>query len=651
MKNKVSKDLLLKIMLKGEIMSLRRSLKYFIVFLVLVFSLSFGASCRAEELLEQKPEEEAEEQEELKKEIPELKQELEDKEEGSLSGWVKDFSTRESIQGAVVTIGEKVALTDELGNYRLSDISVGLLEIGVKAERYQDYNNAIEIEKDFSSTLNILLNPETVPSSVSGCLLIYNLSLKENAGNKLQMVLRVKNIKSDSLTLVANGFLKDYQTGEKFLEMISNFTAKSSEGKILSVEFSHKSFSPKNCYHAYFFNWPLHYEVATIDTKGINELEIKYEIASNSELWSAIGADSTSLYDNPEDFWLGYLEWLLYRPLEHQEICSAKLRVELPSEWKFVTVYPSYGKEVDLEQLDYMYGDNVRWKNYQRSNFILFKEGPFSLASEIVGGVKVQDVYSAQVAEQRNHQAQYQYFQWLSDAIGPLPVYAVLTFCTYVSGDNVPYLREFQEAPYGFSHGLRGEYFGTGGDIGSGYGPSLKQVQLWDFNSLSNEKHYSFSIHGTARYWLDHLIQPCFFESWNKGGLAIYYENNCVASKYGLDTVIERRFKPMYQYYLEEVAGPPEQDPINFTNHRFSEYFKPALALFYINEVLKEKSGQTKDLNDAMRIVYEDALTGKCLSRESFIEALNSLTDYDFTQIVDDYLYGDKTLNLDPWLK
>ena len=645
---------------------MKRFLKYFAVLLTALFILSF-VSCKsisdplkqseeetaeeAEEALEQKPEEEAEEQEELKKEISELKQELEDKEKGSLSGWVKDFSTREPIQGAAVTIGEKVVLTDELGNYHLSDIPVGSLEIGVKAESYQDYNNAIGIEKDFSSTLNILLNPETVPSSVSGCLLIYNLSLKENAGNKLQIVLRVRNIKSDSLTLVINGFLKDYKTGEKFLETISNFSAKTPEGKLLSVEFSHKSFSPKNCYHAYWFNQPIHYDVVTIDTTGISELEIEYEIASNSEIWSKVGADSTSLYDNPEDFWLGYLEWILYRPLEHQEICSAKLRVELPSGWKFATVYPSHGKEVDLEQLDYMYGDDVRWKNYQRSNFILFKEGPFSLASEIVGGVKVQDVYSVQVANQRNHQAQYQYFQYLSDNIGPLPVPAVLTFYTFVNGDAVPYLRNYQEAPYGFSHGLMGEYFGTGGDTGIGPGTSLAQIQLWDFNSMGNDKNYSFPIHGTVRYWLNHLIQPCAHQDWNKGGLAIYFENRCVASKCGWEEVVERRFKPMYRYYLEEVAGTPEQEQINFTNHCFSEYFKPALVFFYINEILKEESEQTKDLTDAMKLLYEDALVGECLSRESLIEALNSLTDYDFTQIVDDYLYGDKTLNLDPWLK
>ncbi len=508
---------------------------------------------------------------------------------------------------------------------------------------------------EISSTPNVNLDKEETAKvekdPVSGYLLIYDLFLEKDAGNKLQVSLRIKNIKSDSVALVINGFLKDYKTGEKFLEMISNFSAKTLEGEPLSAEFSHKCFSPENCYHAYWFNQLIHYDVATIDTTGISELEIEYEIASNPAMWSGAGADDTSLYDDPKDFWLGYLEWILYRPLEHRDISSAKLRVELPSDWKFATVYPSSGSEVDLEQLDYMYGDNVYWKNYQRSNFILFREGPFNLASQTVKGVKVQDVYSSQVADQRSHQGQYQYFQWLSDAIGPLPTHAVLTFYPSLNGEKIPYLNKYQEAPYGFPHGLQGEYFGTGGGIGTGPGRDLPQVQLWDFNSMNDEQHFSLSIHGTVRYWLNHLIQPCSYEGWSKGGLAIYFENRCIASRYGWEEVIERRFKPMYRYYLEEVAESPEQDQVNSTGHRFSEYFKPALVLFYINELLEEKSGQSKDLTDAMKLLYQDALAGKCLSRESFIEALNSLTDYDFTQIVDDYLYGEKKINLDYWLK
>ena len=195
-----------------------------------------------------------------------------------------------------------------------------------------------------------------------------------------------------------------------------------------------------------------------------------------------------------------------------------------------------------------------------------------------------------------------------------------------------------------------GEYFGTGGDIGFGSGRSLPQVQLWDFNSLDDNKSYGLPSHGMARFWLPHLLQVDSAEDlWVKDGLTTYYENMCVASKYGLDEVLERRFKPMYQYYIKNIAGPPEIDEINFTNHSFLSSFKDALVFFYINELLKEQSGETKNLDDAMKPLYEAALAGRSVSRESLIAALNSLTEYDFAQVVDDYLYGDKKLDLDYW--
>jgi hypothetical protein len=39
---------------------------------------------------------------------------------------------------------------------------------------------------------------------------------------------------------------------------------------------------------------------------------------------------------------------------------------------------------------------------------------------------------------------------------------------------------------------------------------------------------------------------------------------------------------------------------------------------------------------------------GETVTKYGFIAALNSLTDYDFTNIVNDYIYGNnKTLDLD----
>jgi predicted metalloprotease with PDZ domain len=154
-----------------------------------------------------------------------------------------------------------------------------------------------------------------------------------------------------------------------------------------------------------------------------------------------------------------------------------------------------------------------------------------------------------------------------------------------------------------------------------------------------------------VRYWLLHLLQiDSAYGIWLKGGLTTYYENMAVASKYSWDEIVERRFKPMY-YYLNNIAGTPEIDQVNFTNHSFVAYFKSALTFFYINEIIKDRSEGMRNLDDAVKLLYKDALAGKCMSRDSLIKALNSLTDYDFASIVDKYLYGDRELDLDHWLK
>lgn len=510
---------------------------------------------------------------------------------------------------------------------------------------------AFEVISPDKKLLETGIDIQEALSMDSGLLLTYKLSLQEDASNRPHMYLRVRNIKSGSLRMVINGTIMDgCRNVYDLFDITSNLSVKDLTGNTLPVDSSKTTIVPDNWYLSFFRNYPIHYDVINIDTKGNSELIVEYDIISSTEMWSGFGADSSSLFDDPRDFWAGYLEWMLYRPSEHEDVCSAKLTIELPSGWRYATVYPNLGNEVDLERMDYMYGDNVRWKNYQRSNFILFKEGPFILASKVVRGVKVQDIYSAQFTH-RNHQAQYQYFQYLCDNIGPLPVYAVLTFYPSVNGHAIRYLRVYQEGPYGSSHGLMGEYFGTGGDIGDPPDDSLPQVQVWDFNSAGKDKSYSFPMHGTVRYWICHFIQlKTLDEEWFKGGFCTYYENMSVASRYGLDEVIERRFRPMYQYYMDNIAGPPEVDQVNFTNHSFLTHFKPALTAFYIDKLLIEHSGGVKDINDLMRLLFEDALAGLPLSRESFLENLNSLTDYDFASVVDDYLYGDKKLNLDKWL-
>ena len=582
----------------------------------------------------------------------------------SISGGVVDFSTKQPVEKAMVNIGNKSYLTDSAGSYNILEIPAGTLTVNVTATDYEDYSNIVEIQEGPNIIANILLAPETIPPSDSGLLLTYTLTLQEDTSNKLHMNLRVRNIASDSLKLVINNtIMDDYENVYDLFNIVSNLYVTNPSGDNLPFVFSETSIVPENWYLSWWRggNRPIHYDVLTIDTKGNSELVLEYEVISSMEMWLAWGVDSTFPGDHPRDFWAGYLEWLLYRPQEHVDVRAAKLIIELPDGWRSATIYPSLGEEVDLEKIDYMYGDNIRWKNYQRSNFVLFKDGPFKLASKMIKDTNVQEVYSTSLAGQRNHEAGFQYFEYLSESIGPLPVNAVLTFFPVIptvdakpdpSIPYVNYLRLFQAGPYGWPHGLMGEYFGAGGDIGMHSGRSLPQVQLWDFNSLDNSRSYSFPPHGIVRYWLMHLLQTESANNlWIKEGLDVYYENMCVASRYGLDEVIERRFKPMYQYYIDNIAGPPEVDQINFTNASFLNYYKRALTFFYINEQIKEQSGGTKSLDDAMKLLYEKALAGEAVSRESLIMALNSLTERDFTQVVDDYLYGDKELNLDRWLK
>ncbi|MEA1963685.1 MAG: hypothetical protein U9O41_00920 [Candidatus Aerophobetes bacterium] len=130
-------------------------------------------------------------------------------------------------------------------------------------------------------------------------------------------------------------------------------------------------------------------------------------------------------------------------------------------------------------------------------------------------------------------------------------------------------------------------------------------------------------------------------EEWFKGGFCTYYENMAVGSKYGFDQIKSHRFRPMYEYYKNHIDNLPDNSIV---------YFKPALVAYYINELLLEHSNGTKTINDLMKILFNNALNGQALSKQSFLNALNSLTNYDFTDVVNNYLYGTEKLDLDKYL-
>jgi len=491
--------------------------------------------------------------------------------------------------------------------------------------------------------------PET-HTCTNGLCLDYYLTLEGDASNQLHMVLKISNIQDrEYLNLVINwALIDDYGNVETNLfNMTENISVKDSNENSLNFEFSEKTVTCSNWYKS-CGNQPIYYDFIKIYTEGNNQLTVEYDLASNIEIWAGLGGG----IENPQDceyFWAVYLENILYRPEGHQFIEAAYLNIDLSSGWNFATVYPRYGNTVELETMDYMYGDNVRWMNYQRGELILFKEGPFLMESKNVYGVEVQDVYSSEWAGERCCEANFQYFKYLCDHIGILPINAVLTFCPSMDSNNIQFARHYQAAPYGWCHGLMGEYYGAGGDLAIASGGELPKVPLWNLYEFNDEDNFTLYMHGVVRYWIFMFIQiENWSEAWFKGGICTYYENMAVSSKYGYDQIKERRFKPMYEFFKENIDN--LETCVNSSGHEFLTYFKPTLVAFYINELLNERSNGEKSLDDAMQILFENASMGEPITKYSFIDALNSLTDYDFTNIVNDYIYEDnRVLDLDKY--
>jgi len=495
----------------------------------------------------------------------------------------------------------------------------------------------------------ILWSPEP-----ANCMdLSYEFRLSGDGSSRPHVTVTVQNVNLETLEVVfnwpvVNGLGNLYPDLINFIE---NVSVTDTDGRALSIHWSDKTVDDTNWYWG--FVHPIYYKCGSVKTLGKNNITIQYDVSSNAEILSAMGATDEAFLANtrPKDFWHGFLENILLRPWAHGDVSSATLRIDLPEGWNYATIYPIVTSAVvNLGTMDYMYGDNIRWKNYQRSPFIVYDTAKFVAKSKVVNGINVIDVCSIELDKDRNQEAFYQYFGYINDAIGTLPLHAYLTFPMYADGNLIEYQKIFQALPYGYEHGVTGEFYSAaGGDIGV-YGTSLAQVPLWSFNGWGPEEQPHLWYAGMIRPWIFLFIQFDPFAPWFKGGFWTYYENMTAAQIYGLDHVMDRRFRPMYKYYLNNIAGPPETDQKNSWGKNFLEYYKPCLTAYYFDQLLKENSNGTKTINDLMELLFKKAEEGIALNREIFTEALNSLTDYDFTDAIETYLYGNGKLPLDSYL-
>jgi len=270
---------------------------------------------------------------------------------------------------------------------------------------------------------NVFLGP--IPTA--NCMdLSYEFRLSGDGTSRPHVTITVQNVNSATLDMVFNWPVVDGLGNlyPNLINFIENVSVADADGMALPTSWSDRTVDSTNWYWG--FVHPIYYKCASIETLGNNNIIIQYDVSSNAEILSAMGATNEAFLDDtrPKDFWHGFLENILLKPWVHGDVSSATLRIILPEGWNYATIYPNTSNDVvTLGTMDYMYGDNIRWKNYQRSPFILYNASKYVAQSRVVSGIKVIDICSIELDKDRNQEAFYQYFEYMNNVIGILPIY------------------------------------------------------------------------------------------------------------------------------------------------------------------------------------------------------------------------------------
>ncbi len=506
----------------------------------------------------------------------------------------------------------------------------------------------------------------------NGLIFEHKLTLEEDASNRPKMEVVITNIQEDRLDLDVMGTIHgniacEVGPEEKLFEFIDydSMRIRSADGEKLDFSLEGRKISSEDL-DDYVWDDFFNVDGLQIETGSYQTIIIEYKLVSNHELWEGFGTDLSAFegYDDPSHFWAVYLEWFILRPTEQKDglIKNNTFEIDFPSGWNYVTTYPEEDNLIDLGELKFMRWTNDKnWMNYQRSPFMLFNTDSFLLDEKEVAGTVFQDVYPKYYDNIRNHEANYQYFAYFSDFIGELPVDKVITFPgpgLEGGGSATKYGDSYARAPYAYGYSSKGKYFtgSAGADIGYG-GKKIDEPQGWCIERWpDDETNHLYPIHPVARMWAGTIIQTHI-----EGGLAAYMGSQAVASYYADWNVVENRYKPKYEFYLEEVVQDDgsEKEVEGVTGHGFHGYFKNSLAFYYFDHRIQEETNGEKDLSDVFHYVYDQVLQGKNLlenEEELWLDAFYHTVEegIDFEEKVKGYLYGDvyghKFLNLSDYI-
>jgi len=498
-----------------------------------------------------------------------------------------------------------------------------------------------------------------IVGEVEGLLFDHKLTMEEDH-DELTMEVLIRNINTETLQLEVTGTIYGNIADiagpdEKLFDFIkyNTMTATNLDGESLNFSRQGRRIS-SDTLDDYNYDRFFNIDNLDLDTGQNKTVLVEYELVDREEIWKGFGTDldEFNIYNKTDRFWSAIKEWFILRPRDHSEglIRHNYLEIDLPDGWNYAATYPDAGpNKIDLGELEFMrWTNDLFWKNYQRAPIMLFEEGYYLLEAREVAGVLLQDVYDADLEGRRNHEANHHFVSFISDYVGPLPVEKVLTFQVSSGGHAVNHFGAYQRAPYSYGYSTLGQQIASAGaDIGHG-GEHMQEPHRWCIERHPDDEiSHLPNLWGTVRLWFGTIIKGHHIDP----GLAVYVGDLAVDSYYEDWDVIENRYKPMYEFYLEHVVQDRgrEVDVNAYTGHQFLTYFKPALGFLYLDLRIQEETNGEKDLSHAARYIFQEELEGRNTAKswgeayDTLVEALYHTVEegINFEEKVQGYIMGD----------
>jgi hypothetical protein len=357
----------------------------------------------------------------------------------------------------------------------------------------------------------------------------------------------------------------------------------------------------------------------------------------------------------------GYLETYLLRPRDHSLVGNATLRIELPTDWKAVTVLTEeQNGNFLLGSMDSFYADNQN----PVYNFVpaAFAVGPQDDIIEV--DTNCGRLIYAYHADTRPLQADSTeallgkaIFEYYCNVVGPLAPYNA-----YINSRNSEWYDAAHSSPGLYS--FDGQHNRTM-DLGQSE-PEI-EYHPWEwtcFTGTSSDcadyETYGFphkllrGLLSTGKGGLLYLDDKDWFF---RGGISQYFQEMAMSLAFGQHKVYER-FQDLFNYYQTNYVQTGLDQPIacpnnsNEKNCSFLTNFKSGLWAFYLNQRILEVTGGEKNISDVSRYLYAAyAGLGQPVTYSEIQEAVNIVASTDLSEAWTRYAYGNESLPLDTYFQ